>query len=126
MENVNFVAIFISLIFTALLYGIVPIILYSFEKDLSKKKLKKILIANSIIVYIILFIYYIVSKTDKIPNAAPSFFWGIVYYELLNKYKYADTRRNNNQEKQVGINQTEDDTTLSILIKQLEKEKEDK
>lgn len=116
MNENEIVNIIIDFLFTSFLFMIVPIIIFfTGKKDFSKEQIKRITIINSIVVFVIFIILFIILKKDlNVLTGLPAFFYGYVNYKLLSKHI--------KEEKYIYPNEEQEDEELENLIKKLENE----
>lgn len=87
MESQIVFKIIISLIITSLIYCFIPVILVLTHGHYNEKESKKISTINSIIVFIVLTIAYIILNINQIANVLACMLYGLVNYYILKKSK---------------------------------------
>lgn len=121
MDNTELIInILINLFFTVTLYEIVPLILkYFMKKYYTKKEARKIATINTVCVYFLITILYIVCLDEsKLANPAAAFIWGTVAFNILKNNK--NLRHSNNEKYSLTNNAeiTGDDIAVRDMLKQ--------
>lgn len=117
MEDMSIVDIVFNIIITAFIYMVAPIIIfYKSQEGFTKKKVKKIVILNSIAGYIVFIILFIMLKDDgSAPKGYSAFFYGYINYWLLSK-------RVKDENEEYIKEDEEENKKLENLINTLQKE----
>lgn len=106
--------LFVDFIITIFLYMALPVIAYYNEnKGFSKKQLIQFVSLNSMIVYILLFIIFIIIGQEQVPNILPAFLYAGINYLLLKKHI---------KEEMISEKDKEENENLERFIELLEEE----
>lgn len=85
MEDINFLTILFDILITVILYCFLPFIIRIFCGRQEKNKAIKIVVINSIAIYLLYILLMISTKSENVPNISPAIIWGLVSYKFLKK-----------------------------------------